>query len=89
MLNINEFHVEYIIYNLFYLSFSPLNVVDTRKNAVVECTNLCIKNVLNSSNLIFKLEQWRLEVESLERKVISLKLGDIFGIFRFRKHNDQ
>ena len=43
---------------------------DKCKNTVVDCVNLCLKKfALNSSNLIFKLEKWRVEVESTERKV--------------------
>ena len=49
------------------------------KNMIVECANLCIKKIiLNSSNLIFKLEQWRVKVESTERKVKRLKSRDKF-----------
>ena len=51
------------------------------KIMVVECTNLCNKeNILNSSNLIFKLEWWKVEVEST-RKVMRLKSRDNFGLF--------
>ena len=54
-----------------------------RKNKVVECANLCIKeNILNSSNLIVKLEQWRVEVKSIGLKVKRLKSRNIFGVFR-------
>ena len=52
------------------------------KNAVVECANLLIKKyILNSSNLIFKLEQWRVEVKSTRRKFKRLKSEDIFLVF--------
>ena len=36
------------------------------------------KFILNSSKLIFKLEQWQVEVESTERKVKRLKSETIF-----------
>ena len=39
------------------------------------------KFILNSSKLIFKLEQWQVEVESTGRKVKILKSEDIFLIF--------
>ena len=39
------------------------------------------KFILNSSNLIFKLEQWQVEVESTWRKVKRLKSEDIFLVF--------
>ena len=39
------------------------------------------KFILNSSNLIFKLEQWQVEVESTGRKVKRLKLETIFLVF--------
>ena len=39
------------------------------------------KFILNSSNLIFKLEQWQVEVESTERKVKILKSETIFLVF--------
>ena len=39
------------------------------------------KFLLNTSNLIFKLEQWQVEVESTERKVKRLKLEAIFLVF--------
>ena len=39
------------------------------------------KFILNSSNLIFKLEQWQVEVESTERKVKRLKSETIFLVF--------
>ena len=56
--------------------------VDTRKNTVVQCATLCIKKfILNSSNLISKLEDKRVKVESIERKVKLLKSGDIFLYF--------
>ena len=49
---------------------------------VVECANLDIKeNILKYSNLIFKLEQWRVEVESTCRKVIRSKSIDFCGYF--------
>ena len=44
------------------------------------------KFLLKSSNLIFKLEHWRVKVESTGRKVKRLKSEDnFFGILRFRK----
>ena len=39
------------------------------------------KFILNSSNLIFKLEQWQVEVESTGRKVRRLKSEYIFLVF--------
>ena len=39
------------------------------------------KFILNSSKLIFKLEQWQVEVESTERKVKRLKSETIFLVF--------
>ena len=39
------------------------------------------KFILNSSNLIFKLEQWQVKVESTERKVKRLKSETIFLVF--------
>ena len=39
------------------------------------------KFILNSSKLIFKLEQWQVEVESTERKVKRLKSETIFLAF--------
>ena len=39
------------------------------------------KILLNSSKLIFKLEQWQVEVESTERKVKRLKSEDYFWYF--------
>ena len=53
-----------------------------QKNAVVECVILRIKQNLYSTlkDLIFKLEQWQVEVESIGRKVKRLKLEDIFGV---------
>ena len=39
------------------------------------------KFILNSSKLIFKLEQWQVEVESTERKVKRLKSEDYFWYF--------
>ena len=40
-----------------------------------------IKFILNSSNLIFKLEQLQVEVESTRRKVKRLKSEAIFLVF--------
>ena len=39
------------------------------------------KFILNSSKLIFKLEQWQVKVESTERKVKRLKSETIFLVF--------
>ena len=39
------------------------------------------KFILNSSNLIFKWEQWQVEVESSGRKVKRLKSEAIFMVF--------
>ena len=39
------------------------------------------KFILNSSKLIFKSEQWQVEVESTERKVKRLKSEIIFLVF--------
>ena len=39
------------------------------------------KFILNSSNLILKLEQWQVEVKSTGRKVKRLKSEDIFWPF--------
>ena len=39
------------------------------------------KFILNSSNLIFKLEQWQVEVESTKRKVKRLKSEAIILVF--------
>ena len=39
------------------------------------------KFILNSSKLIFKLEQWQVEVESIERNVKRLKSKDYFWYF--------
>ena len=39
------------------------------------------KFILNSSNLIFRLEQWQVEVESTGRKVKRLKSEDYFWYF--------
>ena len=47
-------------------------------NAQIYVSN---KFILNSSNLIFKLEQWQVEVESTGRKVKRLKLEANFLIF--------
>ena len=54
-----------------------------RKNAVVECVILRIKQNLYSTlrNMIFKLEQWQVEVESTGRKVKRLKSEDNFWYF--------
>ena len=47
------------------------------------------KFILNSSNLIFKLEQWQVEVESTGRKVKRLKSETIFfGILDLETEND-
>ena len=53
-------------------------VSEMHKNTVIECANLRIKKILNSSYLIFKLEQRRVEVESIARRVKVLKSEDIF-----------
>ena len=59
------------------------------KNTVVECANLHIKQfILDSSNMVFILEQWQVEVESIERRVKILKIL-FFGIFRFRSGNHE
>ena len=48
------------------------------------------KFILNSSKLIFKLEQWQVEVESTERKVKRLKSETIFfGILDLETENDR
>ena len=62
-----------------------------RKNTVIECVNSRIKKIiLNSSNLIFKLKQWRVEVRSTKRKVKTLKSGHIFLAFLdLESGNDQ
>ena len=39
------------------------------------------KFIINSSNMIFKLEQWQVEVESTGRKVKRLKSEDYFWYF--------
>ena len=58
-------------------------MIDTRKNAIVECAILRIKQNLYSTlqDLIFKLEQWQVEVESTGRKVKRLKSEDIYWYF--------
>ena len=59
-----------------------IGLADMRENAVVECTiYVSNKFILNSSNLIFKLEQWQVEVESTGRKVKRLKSETIFLVF--------
>ena len=40
-------------------------------------------------NLIFKLEQWQVEVESTKRKVKRLKSRNIFGIFLYLESGDE
>ena len=48
------------------------------------------KFILNSSKLIFKLEQWQVEVESTERKVKRLKSETFFfGILDLETENDR
>ena len=42
----------------------------------------------NLQNLIFKLEQWQVEVKSTERKVKKLKSRNIFGIFLYLDNID-
>ena len=64
-----------------YHFFSSVSFVlyDKLKSTFVGCVNSCIKKIiLISSNLIFKLDQWPVEVEDIERKVKRLKLEDIF-----------
>ena len=58
-------------------------ITDRRKNAIIECSIFTYQTnfILNSSNLIFKLEQWQVEVESTERKVKRLKSEDNFWYF--------
>ena len=48
------------------------------------------KFILNSSNLIFILEQWQVKVEFTQRRVKRLKLEDIFYVFLdLESKNDQ
>ena len=47
-------------------------------NAQIYVSN---KFIVKSSNLIFKLEQWKLEFESTGRKVKRWKSEDIFLVF--------
>ena len=57
---------------------------------VGECTNLRIKeNILNFSNMILKLEQWQVEVNSTGRKVIGLKLREFFFVFLDLESGDE
>ena len=64
-------------------TFHLIRVKMRSLNAQIYVSN---KFILNSSNLIFKLEQWQVEVKSIERKVKRLKSRNIFGIFFiFRK----
>ena len=53
--------------------------------------NVCIKKIiLNSSNSDLNLEQWRVEIESTQRKGKRLKSGDIFLVFLYlESRNDQ
>ena len=43
------------------------------------------KIILNTSNLIFKLEPWQVEVESTGRKVKRLKSEDTYFVFEIKK----
>ena len=55
---------------------------DMLKNVIVECANSRIKKfILNSWKYNFKLEQWWVEVKSIERMVKRLKLEDNFLVF--------
>ena len=70
--SINNFYVP------FFSSFSFV-LYDIHKNTFVGCVNSHTKRIiLNSSNLIFQLEQWLVKVEDIERKVKRLKLEDNF-----------
>ena len=52
-------------------------------------TNLCFKeNILNSSNLIFKIKWWKVEVESM-RKVMRLKSRDTYGLFYLESRDER
>ena len=65
-------------------SLKPIVVLpDMHKNTVVECALLRIKQNLYSTlqNMIFKLEQWQVKVESTGRKVKRLKSEDNFWYF--------
>ena len=65
-------------------------MVDKRKNTVIECANLRIKeNVLSSSNIIYKLEQWQVAVESTRKKVIRLQPREFFGLFLDLESKDE
>ena len=69
------------INNVYVPFFSSVSFVlyDKLKNTFVGCVNSCTKKIiLNPSNLIYKLEQWPIEVKDIERKVKRLKLEDIF-----------
>ena len=64
-----------------------MKVCDKRKNWSSN-TRFYVSNKIYTQlfKLIFKLEQWQVEVESTGRKVKRLKSEAIFfGIFRFRK----
>ena len=51
--------------------------------------NLHIKeNMLNPSNMIFKLEHKRVEIESTGRKVIRLKLRDDLAFFNLESGDE-
>ena len=55
-------------------------------NAYIYVSN---KFILNSSNLILKLEKWQVEVESTGKKVKRLKLRNIFGVFLYLESRDE